>query len=203
MKPGHMEGFRAKLGPTMSVFQTVRHRRAAGIGLAACLVIVLAALTLPVPPPEPRNPGSRQDILSGAGARMPAPEELQNFLRSRRWGDESLQEVRRRAADEAPETKRRVRDKVGLVGLTLAKNQRASLMQLPDGILARFVTGDTLPDGRDVKSATDRTVTLEGDDTGQTEVLDLFPPIPQELQLAGPDAEPPGLPAGRNTVPAS
>lgn len=186
----------------MSLFQTVRHRRAAGIGLAACLVTVLAALILPVPPPGPRDPGSRQDILGGADARMPAPEELQNFLRSRRWGDESLQEVRRRAAAEAPETKRRARDKVGLVGLTLAKNQRASLIQLPDGILARFVTGDTLPDGRDVQSATDRTVTLEGDDNGQTEVLDLFPPIPQELQLAGSDAEPPGLPADRNTIPA-
>ena len=115
-----------------------------------------------------------------------------------------MQDVQRRAAavDTAP-AERRAADKVGLVGLTAMKDRRASLIRLPDGGVVRFVPGDILPDGRGVKAATDKTVTLAGDDDGQAEVLDLFPPVPEELRVAGPDAEEPGAPDDRPPIPAS
>lgn len=189
----------------MGVFsRTARSRRGVLVGLAAGMVTALTALGLPIPPPEPGVAGGRRDVLDGPGGRRPAPEDLTTFLDSRRWGGESLQDVRRRtAAVDAATAERRVVDKVGLVGLTAVKNRRASLIQLPDGVIVRFVPGDILPDGRSVKAATDKSVTLEDDDNRQAELLNLFPPIPEELRFAGPDAEGQGVPVDRHPTPAS
>lgn len=151
---------------------------------------MLAALALPVPTPDPGITGGRRDIPGGTESPTPAPEDLRFFVESRRWGDETLQDVQQRVARaDAAAAERRAPDKVDLLGVVIVKDRPASLIQLPDGAIARFVPGDTLPDGRGVTGATDRTVTLEETGDGQTEVLDLFPPIPRELRLAEPDAE--------------
>lgn len=185
------KGFRARLGRAADVFsRTTRHRRGLGLGVAACGATVLAAMALPVPTPDPGITGGRRDIPGGTESPTPAPEDLRFFLESRRWGDETLKDVQQRVARaDAAAAERRAVDKVGLLGVVIVKDHPASLIQLPDGAIARFVPGDTLPDGRGVKETTDRTVTLEESEDGQTEVLDLFPPIPRELRLAGPDAE--------------
>lgn len=198
-------GFRARLGRAAAACAGMtRYRRGVGVGLAACVATVLAAMALPVPTPDSEVTGERRDIPGGTDSPTPAPEDLRFFLESRRWGGETLQDVQQRVARaDAAAAKRRATDKVGLLGLVIVKDRPASLIQLPDGAIARFAPGDTLPDGRGVKGATDRTVTLEQNEDGQTEVLDLFPPIPRALRLAGPDleagrlaVEPPAKPAG-------
>lgn len=198
------QGFRARLGRAAVVFsRPARYRRGVGLGLAACVATVLAAMALPVPTPDPGTAAGRRGLPDGTGPQTPAPEDLTLFLESRRWGGETLRDVRQRVARaEAAAAKRRATDKVGLVGLVTVKDRRASLIRLPDGAVARFVPGDTLPDGRGVKTATDRTVTLEENEHGQTEVLDLFPPIPRERGLAGPDAEARRLSAESSAKPA-
>lgn len=198
-------GFRTKFGRTLDVFsRTARYRRGVGIGLAACVATVLVALALPVPTPEPGTARDRQSLSVGTDLSTLAPEDLRLFLDSRRWGGETLQEVQRRAVDaEATAAERRATDRVGLLGLVQVEDRRTSLIQLPDGEIVRFVSGGTLPDGRRVKTMTSRAVTLEGDEGGRTEHLDLFPPIRQKPGLVAPDdatrgpaVEPDAKPAG-------
>ena len=185
-----------KVGRTVGMFsRTARYRRGAGVGLGACGAVVLAALMLPVPKPGPGEAGGRDGSLGETDRPTLGPEDLSLFLKSRRWGGETLQEVHQRAAQaEAAVTERRAIAQVGLVGLVNVEDRRASLIRFPDGAIVRFVPGDILPDGRGLKAATDRAVTLEGSEEGQTEVLDLFPRIPQEPVFAGSDAETRGLP---------
>lgn len=185
------EGFRTRFGRTVGAFLRVaRYRRGVWGGLAACTATVLAALALPVPPSEPGTAQNRHGLPVGIELPARAPEDLRLFLDSRRWGDETPQEVQERVARaEASAAKRRVRDEVGVVGLVHVKNQRASLIQLPDGSITRFVSGDTLPDGRRVKAMTSRVVTIEGDEAERTEMLALFPPIRQKPRTAAPAAE--------------
>ena len=187
-----------RFGRTVGVFsRTARYRRGVGFGLGACVAVVLAALTLPIPKPEPGEVQGRNGTLVETALPTLVPEDLSLFLESRRWGGETLLDVQHRVARaEAAVTERRVVAKVGLVGLVNFNDRRASLIQLPDGAVHRFVPGDTLPDGRGVKAATDRGVTLEGNEGGP-EVLDLFPRIPPEPVLAGSDAETRRLPGVR------
>lgn len=197
------EGFGTKFGRT--VFPHIaRYRRISGFGLVACVVTVVAALGLPVSPPGPGSAGNGPGIRMGKDLPTLAPEDLSLFLDSRRWGGETLQEVQQRVAEaEAAAAKRRTIDKVGLVGLVNVEDRRASLIRFPDGAVARFVPGDTLPDGRSVKAATDRTVTLEEDAEGETEVLDLFPPLPQDPRLAESGTEIQGRPVEPEAAPSS
>ena len=188
-----------RFGRTVGVFsRTARYRRGAGFGLGACVVVVLAALTLPVPKPERGEVQGRESVLVETDLPTPVPEDLSLFLESRRWGGETLLDVQHRVAQaEAAATERRVIAKVGLVGVVNVNDRRASLIQLPDGAVHRFVPGDTLQDGRGVKAVTDRGVTLERNEGGRPEVLDLFPRIQPESALAGSDAETHGLPGVR------
>lgn len=181
-----------------------KYGRGAGVVSAAGVATVLAALALPVPPPEPERIQGPQGIPDGLAPRAQAPQDLRVFLESRRWGEESLQDVQQRTATgEAAAAKRRDVDEIGLVGLTTIQERRVSLIRFPDGAVARFMPGDKLPDGRTLKVATETTLTLEGTEDGQTKVLDLFPPIPAELRLAAPEAETPGLPVASDATPAS
>ena len=198
-------GFGTKVGRTVRAFSRVaRYRRVLGVGLVTGTVTVLAALALPVPTPEPGTAGGGLAVWIGKDIPTLAPEDLSLFLDTRRWGGETLQEVRRRVAEtEAPAAEQRAIDKVRLVGLIKEKDRRAFLMQLPDGGILRLLPGDTLPDGRGVKTATDRTVTLAGNADGQTDVLDLFPPLPQEPTAVGSDAEIRGPSVEMDAMPAS
>lgn len=184
--------------------RTAKYGRGAGVVSAAGVATVLIALAVPVPPPEPEKGQGPRGIPDGIATRAPAPQDLRVFLESRRWGDESLQNLQQRAATaEGAAAKRQARDAIGLVGLTTLQDRRVSLIRLPDGGIARFLPGDRLPDGRVLKLATETTLTLEGTEDGQTDVLDLFPPIPAELRLAAPEAETPGLPVASDATPAS
>lgn len=196
--PEQAEGLRGWLS------RTARYGRGAGVVSAAGVATVLMALVLPVPPPEPERGKGPRGIPDGIVLRDRAPRDLHVFLESRRWGDESLQNVQQRAATaEAAAAKRQARDAIGLVGLTTLQDRRISLIRFPDGAIARLMPGDRLPDGRTLKVATETTLTLEGTEDGQTDVLVLFPPIPAELRLAAPEAETPGLPVASDATPAS
>lgn len=178
--------------------------RGAGFVLAVSIATMLAALALPVPRPGPEIVKGSRGIPDGIEIRTPAPPDLRVFSESRRWGDESLQDVQRRAVPaEAAAAKRRAGAEVRLVGLTTMKDRRVSLIRFPDGAIARFLPGERLPDGRGVKLATDTTLTLEGIEDERTEVLNLFPPIPAESYPAEPDAETQGSPVESDATPAS
>ena len=185
------EGFRTRFGRTVGTFSRVaRYRRGVWGGLAACTATALSALALPVPSSEPGAAQDRHGLPVGIDLPTRAPEDLRLFLDSQRWGDETPREVQERVARaEASAAKRQVRDEVGVVGLVHVKNRRASLIQLPDGSITRFVSGDTLPDGRRVQAMTSRAVTLEGDEAEQPEMLVLFPPIRQKPKTVEPVAE--------------
>ena len=181
-----------------------KYGRGAGVVSAAGIATVLVALAVPVPSPGPERARGAHEIPDGIVPREQAPQDLRVFLESRRWGEESLQDVQRRTATgEAAAAKRRAIDEIGLVGLTTMQEGRVSLIRFPDGAIARFMPGDELPDGRTLKVATETTLTIEGTEDGQTKVLDLFPPIPAELRLAAPEAETPGLPVASDATPAS
>lgn len=181
-----------------------RYRRVWGYGLVVCAATVLAALALPLPTPRSGIPEDGPGLRVGKDLPTLAPEDLSLFLDSRRWGGATLQEVQRREAEaDAATAGRRAIDKVGLVGLVSVEDRRVALIRLPDGSVVRFVPGDTLSDGRRVKTPTTGTVTLEGNEEGQTEVLALFPPIPQALRRAGADAEIRGLPVEPDAAPSS
>ena len=159
-------------------------RRWWGGVLLACFVAVLAALAMPVHLPEGSERTDSSSILPEDVAES-APEDLGAFLASRRWGV-SLQEIHEADAAKEKQTERSINPalaKMGFVGLIVTMDQSAVLLEAPEGGVARFAPGDTLPDGRILVSVTDNSLTLKGDDLSE-EVLTLFPPIRTE-SLAG------------------
>ena len=172
-------------------------RRWWGAGLIACLAAVLAALAMPVSLPQ----GSRAtDSLSALPEDMAAsaPEDLDAFLDSRRWGA-SLREIleaeaeRARQAREAEQPEPAINPvlaRMGFVGLIVTGGRSEVLLEAPEGGVARFAPGDALPDGRTLVSVTDNSLTLKGADSSE-EVLTLFPRIRSEPLVTG-DSPPVG-----------
>ena len=166
-------------------------RRWCGSALLACLTVVLAALAMPVPLPEGREETGSSSVAP-SGTPETAPEDLAAFVASRRWGV-SLQEVWEAEAVKSGPAPTRTAEiaepaeptidptlaKMGFVGLIVTKEQSAVLLASPDGGVARFAPGDTLPDGRTLVSVTDDRLTLRGDDLRE-EVLFLFPRVRME-----------------------
>ena len=150
--------------------------------MAGCAVVA-AALAMPVRPPEA---ASGADDSAGAlpeGAVEAVPEDLSAFLEIRRWGappppDPELEVVEETGPVLNPELAR-----MGFVGLIATPDTRAVLLTLPEGKIVRMLPGDTLPDGRILRSVTDNDLTLEGAD-GAAEVLTLFPPLSAEVASA-------------------
>ena len=154
--------------------------------LLACCTTVLVALAMPVRLPEggtrmdPSNihPEDRVDV---------APEDLDAFLASRRWGV-SLNESRAVGIAPAKQADPAINPalaELGYVGLIAAKNQSAVLLVLPAGEIVRMAPGDTLPDGRILVSVTDNSLTLKGDGLSEA-VLTLFPRIRTDHQTPDP-----------------
>ena len=171
---------------------TAAIRRWCGGALLGCFMAVLAALAVPVDLPAGREDADSLRVLP-SGALETAPEDLSAFLESRRWGV-SLQEVweaeaakaRPAAPAETAETTEPAEPsinptlaKMGFVGLIVTKEQSAVLLAAPDGGVARFAPGDTLPDGRTLVSVTDNSLTLRSEDLHE-EVLSLFPRVRME-----------------------
>ena len=169
-------------------------RRWWGGALLACLAAVLAALTMPVHLPEGSTDTESSSALPEDTAES-APEDLGAFLDSRRWGA-SLREILEAEAAKARQAERPgptinpALAKMGFVGLIVTQGQSAVLLESPEGGVARFAPGDTLPDGRTLVSVTDNSLTLKGDDRPE-EVLTLFPRVRSE-PLIGDDSAPAG-----------
>ena len=162
-------------------------RRWWGGVLLACFAAVVAALAMPVHLPQRSERTDSSSILPEDVAES-APEDLGAFLANRRWGV-SLQDLHEAAAEKArpvEQTEPSINPalaKMGFVGLIVTKDQSAVLLESPEGGVARFAPGDTLPDGRILVSVTDNSLTLKGDDLPE-EVLELFPRFRTE-PLAG------------------
>ena len=165
--------------------------------LLACLAAVLAALAMPVS--QPQGSGMTDTLNSlPEHAGGSAHEDLGAFLDSRRWGA-SLREIleaeaeRARKAREAEQLRTAINPvlaKMGFVGLIVTGDRSEVLLESPEGGVARYTPGETLPDGRTLVSVTDNSLTLKGDDTSE-EVLTLFPPVRSE-PLAAADHSPAG-----------
>ena len=161
-------------------------RRAVAGAFAAIVVIVLAALALPVDMGAGAKLPQRNPLASPPPALAPA-EDLSAFMESRRWGVSlAAAEAARRAAAEAEAEAASAAapppsalDRIGFVGLTgVAAGaggwaERAVLLALPSGRIGRFRAGDALPDGRLLAAVEDNSLTLAVD--GETEVIALFP----------------------------
>ena len=171
----------------------LRDRRWWGGALLACLAAVLAALTMPVHLPQ--GSGNTDSLSSlPADTAESAPEDLGAFLDSRRWGA-SLREILEAEAEKARQAERPASvnpalAKMGFVGLIVTRGESAVLLEAPEGGVARFAPGDTLPDGRTLVSVTDNSLTLKGEDSSE-EMLTLFPPVRPEPSI-GDDIPPVG-----------
>ena len=161
-------------------------RRWCAGSILACLAVVLGAVLAPVHLPVERDDPDSSGALP-PGAPESAHEDLGAFVANRRWGV-SLREVREaEAAKAAPATPAETAvtpepsihpalAKMGFVGLIVTNDQSAVLLASPGGGVARFLPGDTLPDGRTLVSVTDNSLTLRGDGLPE-EVLSLFPRV--------------------------
>ena len=184
-------------------------RRWWGAGLAACLAAVLAALAIPVPPPQ-GSAGTDSWSALPADTAESGPEDLSAFLDSRRWGA-SLREIleaeaeKARQAQEAAQPKSAINPalaKMGFVGLIVTRGESAVLLEAPEGGVTRFVPGDTLPDGRTLVSVTDNSLTLKGEDRPK-EVLTLFPRVRSEPSIGDDSPLVGGADSGADAAPRS
>ena len=149
--------------------------RVLAAAVLACCAAALAALIVPVHLPE-RDAKEETAIDLSAHAAQTAPEEdLSAFLASRRWGL-AIQDIQE--ADAVGASINPVLAKMGFVGLIVTTDERAVLLQSPDGRVDRLAPGDTLPDGRTLVAITDNDLTLKAEGVPE-EVLTLFPPIRQ------------------------
>ena len=151
-----------------------RHRKPLTVGLAACALALLAALTIPVDLPATAT-ASTAGRLSGNQVAVARAEDLTAFMSSRRWGV-SLEEMEaeRRARENASGAADARHDRMGFVGTTATPDDRVVLLTLPGGGVARVPAGGALPDGRTLSSVTDTTATLSDADS-EDEELELFP----------------------------
>ena len=181
-------------------------RRWWGAGLAACLAAVLAALAIPVPPPQGSTGTDSWSALPADTAES-APEDLSAFLDSRRWGA-SLREILEAEAEKARQAAQPksainpVLAKMGFVGLIVTRGESAVLLEAPEGGVTRFAPGDTLPDGRTLVSVTDNSLTLKGEDRPE-EVLTLFPPVRSESSIGDDSTLVGGADSGTDAAPRS
>ena len=159
------------------------HWRWSGSALLACGAAVLAALAVPVHLPEVGDSTVASSTLRDDAAE-PAPEDLDAFLATSRWGV-SLRDIHEAEAATTTQTGEAggsinpVLAKMGFVGLIVTRDQSAVLLRSPEGPVVRVGPGEALPDGRILVSVTDNSLTLQGDGLPE-EVLTLFPRIRTE-----------------------
>ena len=157
--------------------------RRAALVLLAGGATVAAALAMPVTLPEAGRTAGPGDLLPEATS-DPEPEDLGAFLESRRWGV-FAEETPEEPPPEEPALNPALA-RMGFVGLIETGDERAVLLESPEGGITRVAPGETLPDGRTLVSVTDNHLTLKGEGVPE-EVLTLFPPVPA-APLDGGDA---------------
>lgn len=169
-----------------------RHRRPLLGAVAAVAVTAAAAWALPVEVADGRAAAVRNP-LAAPPPQLAPEEDLAAFLASRRWGMSLAEADATRAAEEAAQLEQAARaelDRIGFVGVSATVRpsagtsagrapddwaERVVLLALPEGGIARFAVGDTLPDGRRLVAITAAALTLAAD--GEQETLRLFPAL--------------------------
>ena len=159
--------------------------RLAAVALLAGGATVAAALAMPVTPPEAGRTAGPGDLLPESPSE-PEPEALGAFLESRRWGVFAEEKVAGEPPPPEEPTLNPALARMGFVGLIETGDERAVLLESPEGGITRVAPGETLPDGRTLVSVTDNHLTLKGEGVPE-EVLTLFPPVPA-APLDGGDA---------------
>ena len=160
---------------------TVAGWRAWGGALLAGGVAALAALAIPVRLPEGGMVAEPAELLLEDVAGEAAPEDLGAFLASRRWGvfEPEVTEPAPPPAEPDGPSLEPAFAKLGFVGLIVTGGERAVLLRLPGGGVARVAPGDVFPDGRVLVSVSDNRLVLRGEGRSE-EVLTLFPPVPND-----------------------
>ena len=173
---------------------TVTGWRAWGGALLAGSAAVIAALAMPVRLPEGSVAAEPADLLLEDVVEEAAPEDLDAFLASRRWGvfePEATEPAPPPAEPSGPYLEPAFA-KLGFVGLIVTGGEQVVLLRLPEGGVARVVPGDVFPDGRVLVSVSDNRLVLRGEGLSE-EILTLFPPIPTApLTGDGPPPAPTG-----------
>ena len=168
-----------------------RHRRPLLGAVGAVAITAAAAWALPVEVADGRAAAVRNP-LAAPPPQLAPEEDLAAFLASRRWGVSLAEVDAARAAEEAAQLEQAARaelDRIGFVGVSATMRpsagtdagrvpewaERVVLLALPEGGIARFAVGDTLPDGRRLVAITAAALTLAAD--GEQETLRLFPAL--------------------------
>ena len=136
---------------------------------------------MPVPLPETLVAARQAPVssLSAEVAAATAREDLGAFLSSRRWGDFSSGPNKSDTPAVVDPPSARVMNsellKMNYVGLIAVQDQRIVLIKVPGVGIVRYVSGDTLPDGRVLVSITDKSLKLKAEGLPEEELM-LFPP---------------------------
>ncbi|MYE83408.1 MAG: hypothetical protein F4X36_16530 [Gammaproteobacteria bacterium] len=167
-----------------------RNRKPLTAAIGACAAVLVAALAIPVTPPDAGDPSTRGS-LAGEPTTVAPAEDLAAFAASRRWGGDTFDELeaRRRAAQADADADVARRDRMGFIGTTATPDDRVVLLTLPGGEVARVPPGGTLPDGRTVSAADGTTLTLSAS-PGDDEEIELFPRIIEAAPSAPEESEP-------------
>jgi len=116
--------------------------------------------------------------LSAKVAATTAKENLAALLSSRRWGDFAARPTKSdtpTVADPASAPTMNLELlKMNYVGLIAVQDQRIVLIKVPGVGIVRYVSGDTLPDGRVLVSITDQSLKLKAEGHPEEELM-LFP----------------------------
>lgn len=141
----------------------------AGVWLSA----ILLALVLPVTSSSTLKQ-DRSDASGSNSVLTLAEEDHQQFLHGTRWGM-SLAEVQRAKAEENGQQTTQSQE-IGLLGIVESKGEARVLLRLEDGAVDIHNLGATLPDGRQLDSLGETTLSLKRNNTELDELL-LFPEV--------------------------
>jgi len=150
-----------------------RHGTLTSMVAFVLLSSVVLALTLPLNVPEVSDPDRAEAVAINAG--KPRTEEnLEQFLRGTRWGI-SLAQVRHANSAETDQQPAQSQE-IGFLGIVESKGEARVVLRMEDGAVDTRDLGETLPDGRQLDSLGETTLSLKRDNTEVEELL-LFPEV--------------------------
>ena len=169
----------------------------------SCCATIAAASLIPIHVPETPLPAREAPIvpLSAEVAATADREDLGALLSNRRWGDFSSRPRKSDMPTVADPPSRPAMNpellKMNYVGLIAVQDQRIVLIKVPGVGIVRYVSGDTLPDGRVLVSVTDKSLKLKAEGLPEEELM-LFPPARSNSgEPSGPGSDLPGAEGSR------